>query len=321
MEYFIKSMTEKVLNGDSISFEEGIKLMAVEKDLDILLASANAIRKHYVGNQASLCTIINGKSGKCSEDCKFCAQSAHYNTGVDEYEMLDTDAIFEQAKAVEAEGVHKFSIVTSGKELLDSDLEKLIPIYERLVNETSLDICASHGILNLEQAKKLKAMGIKTYHHNVETSKKNYSKICTTHDYSERVDTIKACQEAGLDVCCGGILGLGESREDRIKMAFEVKNLDIKSIPLNFLMPIPGTPMALNEVLSIEEILKTLAVFRFVNPKAYIRYAGGRAMLEDRHIEGFSGGVNAALVGNYLTTVGSNIKQDKSLLESLGFEL
>lgn len=321
MKAYIETIKEDVLKGKTITFEEATKLMTADEDLKTLLNAANDIRKHFVGSQASLCTIINGKSGKCSEDCKFCAQSAHYNTGVDEYEMLDVDEILKSAKEVEAEGVHKFSIVTSGKDLSDSDLEKLLPIYDVLVKETSLDICASHGILTFDQARQLKAVGVKTYHHNVETSKENYENICTTHDYQDRVDTIKACQEADLNVCCGGIFGLGESREDRLKMAFEVKDLNIKSIPLNFLMPIPGTPMALNEMIAIEEILKTLAVFRFINPDSYIRYAGGRAMLEEKHIDGFSGGVNAALVGNYLTTVGSNIQEDKDLLTSLGFDL
>ncbi|SHJ73439.1 biotin synthase BioB [Paramaledivibacter caminithermalis] len=325
MKKIISEVTQRILNGGEITYDEAIKLINIDENdeeiLEELFCGANKIRKQFVGKKADLCTIMNTKSGKCSEDCKFCAQSAHYETGVDEYELLDYDRILERAKEMEKSGVHRFSLVTSGKGIRDKDFEKIVDIYKKLSRDTNLKLCASHGIVNYEQATKLKEAGVSMYHHNLETSKDYYSEICTTHTYEDRIETIKNVMKAGLEICCGGIIGMGETREDRLKMAFEIKELGIKSVPLNVLNPIKGTPLEDIEVLSPNEILKTMALYRYIIPNCYIRYAGGRMALKDKQNIGFKAGVNGALTGNYLTTIGNNIKQDKEMIMCEGFEL
>ncbi|MBS7527018.1 biotin synthase BioB [Fusibacter paucivorans] len=286
-----------------------------------LMMGADAVRRQFKGTQTSLCTIVNGRSGKCSEDCKFCAQSKYYPTDVTTYGMMPTEDILKAAKTAEESGVHCFSIVTSGGYLSDSLLEALEPVYRRLKAETQLSLCASHGMLTALQAQRLKAVGVTTYHHNLETSRKFYPTICTTHAYDERIETVKVCQSAGLNVCCGGIMGLGETMADRISLAFEIKALGIQSVPMNILMPIEGTPMAMNAPLSTDEILRTLAMFRLILPEADIRIAGGRAKL-GRHVENaLTGGVNALMVGNYLTTIGSVVEADLKMMAALGYQL
>ncbi len=316
----IRKLTEKIINGYNIKQKEAKELMQIDcNDIDLLnelFNGANKIRDHFVGNKVELCSIINAKSGSCSEDCKFCSQSAHYNTEVEQYDLLSYDKILERAKEMEKEGVNRFSLVTSGKGISDNDLEKVINIYKNLKKDTNLRLCASHGIISYEQAKKLKDAGVDRYHHNVETESSYYSSICTTHSYKDRLETIKKVEEAGLKVCCGGIIGLGEGLKERVEMFFELKKLDIRSIPINILSPIEGTPLSDNEVLKPYEILKTFAVCRYVIPPAYIRYAGGRIALNDKQTIGLKAGVNAMLAGNYLTTSGSNIENDKRMIRS-----
>ena len=316
MKQFILDLKDRILKGENIVFDEALKLLKIDKKdtdtLNVLFESANEIREKLVGKKADLCTILNAKSGKCSENCKYCAQSIHYNTGVLEYELLEYPEVLEKALEVKKSGAHRFSLVTSGKGIdKDEDIEKLAKIYKRLSKDVNIELCASHGIITYQQAKKLKDSGVITYHHNIETSKNYYKNICTTHTYQDRVKTIENVQKAGLEVCCGGIIGMGESLEDRINMAFEIKNLGIKSIPVNVLTPIKGTPLENLEVLSPMEILKTMAVYRFILKDCYIRYAGGRMALKDKQALGFRAGINAALTGNYLTTTGSDVKKIK----------
>ncbi|MCY6484701.1 biotin synthase BioB [Clostridium aestuarii] len=326
MENFIKDIKEKILKGGSISFDEALKIINIDEEdlecLETLFEGANEIREKFVGKKVDLCTIINGKSGRCSENCKYCAQSVHYNTGIKEYELIEYNQILDKALEVQGEGAHRFSIVTSGRGISsEEELEKLVEIYKELNKDTNLKLCASHGIISYEQAKKLKEAGVSMYHHNIETCKKNYSNICTTHTYEDRINTIKNVQKAGMDICCGGIIGMGENPQDRISMAFEIKNLGIKSIPINVLTPIKGTPFEKTKKVAPLEILKTMAAFRYIIPDAYIRYAGGRIALKDKQGLGFKAGVNAALVGNYLTTIGSNIEEDKEKIRCAGLEI
>lgn len=322
---YVKNIKKKILNGNQIERKRALKLISINNDnksvLHYLFEGANQIRKKYNSDQVNLCTIINAKSGNCSEDCKFCAQSAHYDTDIDNYELLNYNRILVRARKVEKAGAHRFSLVTSGKKLDNSEFQKVIDIYKKLSQEVNLDLCASHGKITYEQALKLKKAGVKMYHHNVETCKDYYSQICTTHSYTDRLKNIEVILKSGLDICCGGIIGLGETREDRVKMAFEIKNLGIKSIPINVLTPIPGTPLEDSQVLSPLEILKTIAVYRFIIPDGIIRYAGGRSALADKQNIGFRAGVNAALVGDFLTTVGSNIKEDKEMIRNEGLEI
>lgn len=326
MKKFIEELTQQVLNGKEITYDEAFKIINIDENdteiLEVLFEGANKIRQEYVGNKVDLCTIMNARSGKCSEDCKYCSQSVHYNTGVNEYDLLNYDEILERALEVQKSGAHRFSLVTSGRGISsEGELEKLVEIYSRLKEDTNLNLCASHGIASYEQLLKLKNAGVSMYHHNVETSEENYKNICTTHGYEDRVDTIKNVVKAGLEICCGGIFGMGESKVDRVKMAFEIKSLGITSVPLNVLMPIKGTPCEDLEILSPLEILKSMALFRYVIPNSYIRYAGGRMALKDKQSLGFKSGVNAALVGNFLTTIGSNVENDKEMIICSGLEI
>lgn len=324
MEKYIIKLKEKVLNGKEINYEEALNLIRLDTNnkniFGILLKSANEIREAFMGRRVDLCTIINAKSGKCSEDCKFCAQSSHYKTGVDEYSLLEYNEILKRAKEMESKGVHRFSLVTSGKGMTGKEFSDILNIYEGLRENTNLKLCASLGIIDYEQAKRLKLVGVTTYHHNVETSKDNFENICTTHTYQDRIRTIKEAKRAGLNVCVGGIIGMNESKEQRLQMAFEIRELNVKSIPINILNPIKNTPMENYDALEPMEILKTIAVFRFIIPNVYIRYAGGRLSLKGHDKIGFNGGVNSAIVGDYLTTVGNGIENDKKMIVEQGLE-
>ena len=277
---------------------------------------ANRYRREYFEQKLDYCSIINAKSGKCSEDCRFCAQSVHFKTGVEEYSYLDPEKILTMAQAVEAKGVNHFSLVTSGKSVSNSLLRQLIPVYKLLKKATNLQLCASHGLLNEAQAFALKEAGASRYHHNLETSRSFYSKICTTHHFDERVATVKAAKMAGMEVCCGGIIGLGENVAQRIELALEISQLQVDSIPLNFLMPVKGTPMENNPPLQITEILKILALFRIINPKTEIRIAGGRQLLSGYENEMLKAGISGLMVGNYLTTNGVDPDIDLNLKHS-----
>jgi biotin synthase len=319
MREFIKNIEKNVLEGQDISFEEAMKLADIEEKGDIveLCKSANNIREFFCGKEVDLCTIMNAKSGRCTEDCKFCAQSAYYKTNVEEYELVSKKAALKLANENENEGVNRFSLVTSGRGPSDSDFEKILDIYEELNKEIKIDLCASLGILRYEQLLKLKEKGITMYHHNLETSREYYKNICTTHSYDERIATINAAKKAGMAICCGGIIGLGESIEDRVVLAFQLKNLGVRSIPVNVLNPIKGTPLEDSKALSQKEILKTIAIFRFVNPKAYIRLAGGRNRIDEFGKNCFNAGANATITGNYLTTSGNKICNDKEMVSKL----
>jgi len=306
-----------------LSFEEAMSLAQINNsdDIKFLCDAADRIRERFNGNSVDLCSIMNAKSGRCSEDCKFCAQSAHYRTKVEEYGIVSMENAIKLAKENESEGLNRFSLVTSGRGLVGKELGEVIKIYKELRKEVSIDLCASLGILNYEQLLALSETGITMYHHNLETSREYYEKVCSTHSYDERIDTIEAAKKARLKVCCGGIIGMGETMEVRIKLAFEVKKLEIQSIPVNVLNPIEGTPYENIKPLSQEEILKTIAIFRFVNPKAYIRLAGGRNLIENFGKQCFSAGANATITGNYLTTSGNKIVDDIEMINSLGLKV
>lgn len=316
----LKQIVKRVIEGEILSKEEALELYEFE-DIKALSQAADEIRKACCGDRTEFCTILNAKSGRCSEDCKYCAQSVHYKTGVQEYALIDKESALNRAKENESEGAHRFSLVTSGKGLIGKDFDEIVEIFDYLNKNTNIKLCASQGIVTKEQIDRLKESGVTRYHHNVETSRRFYEKICSTHTYDSRIKTIKYAQEAGIEVCSGGIIGMGETVEDRINMAFELRNLNIKSIPINVLMPICGTPFQDLTPISEEEILRTIAVFRFINPDAYIRYAGGRMKLGDKVYQGIKGGINAALTGNYLTTTGSNIKNDIKMFKDCGFEV
>ena len=316
---WIKNIYKQVLEGYNISKEEAYKL--IDYDVEVLKNYAKSIREQLCGNVFDLCSIINGKSGACSENCKYCAQSAHYSTRVETYPLLDAEVFIKDAKEHKAEGVLRYSIVTSGKRLSKKEVEDVAKIYKRMREECEIKLCASHGLLDEEDFTKLKEAGIVRYHNNLETSRNYFASICTTHTYEDKIKTIKAAQRVGLEVCSGGLFGIGETMEDRIDMAFELREMGVTSIPINVLVPIPGTPMEKMLPITEEEVLKSIAIYRFIHPTAFIRLAGGRMYLTDNGRLAFEGGANATITGNLLTTCGNTIQDDLKMLKTLGFEV
>ncbi len=314
----MKNLLNKVLTGEKITKREALSLIGV--DLTELSDCAEKIKKKFCGNKFDMCSIINGKSGKCSENCKYCAQSAFYQTDAKEYPLLDTDNIFKEAKHNADKKVHRFSIVTSGKRLNDTEIEKVCQTYKTIKNGCNISLCASMGLLSYDNLLKLKQAGVTRYHCNLETSRKFFPNICTTHTYDEKINTIKTARRAGLEVCSGGILGLGESFEDRIDMFFDLAELEIKSIPINVLNPIKNTPFENNKILSRDEVARTVAIARFILPDAFIRLAGGRLLFKDKGMFFLSSGANAAITGDMLTTTGTLIDEDFDIIKKLGFE-
>ena len=315
----VKELKEKVLNGKLIGKEEAL-FSAKEAPLKELTEAANEIRKHFCEDKFDICTIINGKSGKCSGNCKFCAQSSFYDTHIKEYSLLNSKAIVKEAKYNDERGVLRFSIVTSGRKLSDKEIDSVCESIKEISKNTSVSVCGSFGLLSEEQYKKLKEAGLTRVHNNLETSRKNFKNICTTHTFDEKVQAIKNAKNAGLNICSGGIMGLGETMEDRIDMALELRELGVLSIPVNILNPIKGTPFENNKLLTNDEICRIVAVYRFLIPNGAIRLAGGRGLLQDKGESCFLSGANAAISGDMLTTSGITIKEDMNLLNKIGYK-
>ena len=313
----IKELTEEILQGREVSRSEALALYALP--LEELCEYADKIRRHFCADSFDLCTIINGKSGKCSENCRFCAQSAHNHTGSSEYPLLSANELVAQAKKDDARGVLRYSVVTSGKRLSDAEIDSLCLAIRRIKAETKLSVCVSVGLLDEGQFRKLKEAGVCRAHNNLETSWRNCPNICTTHTFDDKVNAIRAAQAAGLTVCSGGIMGLGETVEDRIDMAFSLRELGVQSVPVNMLNPIPGTPLAEMEPLGTEEMRRIVAVYRFILPRAFIRLAGGRGLMEDMGQSCFVSGANAAISGDMLTTAGITVETDMQMVRELGF--
>lgn len=316
---FAKELKKKLLLGEQITRPEAITLYA--QPLKELCETANEIREHFCSNSFDICTIINGKSGRCSENCRFCAQSAHNHTGADEYPLLSTKEILTQAKLNDDKGVLRYSIVTSGKRLSDDEVDKMCETIRMIKAQTGISVCVSFGLLNEEQYGKLKEAGVSRVHNNLETSRGNFPNICTTHTFDDKVAAIRAAQSVGFTVCSGGIMGLGETVEDRIDMAFTLCELGIKSVPVNMLNPIPGTPFAQNKKLTADDMCRIVAVYRFILPDASIRLAGGRGLLPDKGRSCFLSGANAAISGDMLTTAGITVETDMQLLKELEYEV
>ena len=315
----LSALAEKVKSGYAISREEAISLS--EAPLEALCKAADEIREQFCSNSFDMCSIINGKSGRCSENCRYCAQSAHYCGSCEEYPLMDTCELLKGALYNEQRGVGRFSVVTSGKRLTASEIDKICESYCEISSKSSISLCASHGLLGYKDFVKLKAGGVTRYHNNLETSRRFFPAVCTTHTYEEKLDTIRSAQKAGLEVCSGGIMGLGETWEDRVDMALELRALGIKSVPLNVLNPIKGTPLGESTPLSEDDVCRVAAIWRFILPSAKIRLAGGRGLFHDKGERIFRSGANAAITGDMLTTSGITIADDRALAEKLGFEV
>lgn len=315
----VQEMKEKVLNHGQITREEA--LLLAEAPLEELTKAAEEIREKMCGSGFDICTIINGKCGRCSEDCKYCAQSAHYQTEhIETYALLPAEKLLEGAKYNAERGVLRYSIVTSGRKLSDHEVEQVCESIRMIKKETAIEVCVSFGLLDEEQFRKIKEAGASRVHCNLESSERFFPQVCTTHTYEEKIKTLQAAQRAGLSICSGGILGLGETMEDRIDMVLTARGLGVKSIPVNLLNPIPGTPYEHNAPLTNEEARRCVAVFRFLIPDASIRLAGGRGLLGDKGEACFQSGANAAISGDMLTTAGITVETDMQLIKDLGFE-
>lgn len=314
----IGKLKEKVLSGGEVTREEALELY--NGPLDELCGAADEIRRYFCRDGFDICTIINGKSGRCPENCKYCAQSTYYHTAAEEYPLLDTEEIVRQAKYNADRGVLRYSIVTSGRALRDFEVEKMCEAVREIKKNVDIEVCVSFGLLNERQYRKLKEAGVTRVHNNLETSRNNFPNVCTTHTFDDKVTAIRAAKAAGLSVCSGGIMGLGETVTDRIDLAFSLKELGIKSVPVNMLNPIPGTPYEDNIRLGSDDMRRIVAVYRFILPEASIRLAGGRGLLKDKGESCFLSGANAVISGDMLTTSGYTIESDMAMLGKLGYK-
>ncbi|MCD8379108.1 MAG: biotin synthase BioB [Lachnospiraceae bacterium] len=311
-------LAQEIIDGRRITREDDLSFF-LTCDLEELCKGADRIREAFVGNKVDLCSIINGRSGRCPEDCKYCAQSAHYRTNCETYDFLPEEQILAACKVNEREGVDRFSIVTAGKALTGEEFEKAIHAYEMMRRECDIDLCASMGFLNEEQLHRLHQAGVSSYHHNIETSRRNFHNICTTHTYEMKIATLKKVKAEGMYACSGGIIGMGETWEDRLNMAVSLAEIGVDSIPINALMPIEGTPLEKMPPLTENDILRTIAFFRYINPQADIRLAAGRALLTHDGERAFRSGANATITGNMLTTAAcATIRSDRKMLQDLG---
>ncbi len=318
----ILDLEGELLAGRVLPRDTAEQLMTVPEghpQTEALFRLAERVRRAVHGNRVELCAIQNARSGRCTEDCRFCAQSGHYRTGSPEYPLLGSAEILAEAARTQSQGIHRFSLVISGHRVEPALFRQLLERFSLLRQRTGLQLCASLGAIGPEQAEALRAAGVTRYHHNLETSEAYYPRICTTHRYQERLDTLAACRQAGLELCSGGIIGMGESPTDRLDLAYTLRREGVRSIPLNCLQAVPGTPLAGMPPLTPFEILRTGAVFRLINPFAVVRYAGGRGLLGDAFVQGCRAGISGLMTGDLLTTAGQGVRQDLEALAAAGF--
>ncbi len=317
--YSLQEIKNRILNGEQVNREEA--LFVSEQPLEELCAAADEIRERFCGNIFDICSVINCKCGNCPEDCRYCAQSVYNHAKVEGHSLISTEEMLKQARHNKALGALRCELVSGGRRLSDKEIDRVCESIRDVKKEVDIEICVSFGLLEKRHFEKLKAAGVSRAHCNLESSKKFFKTLCTTHTYEEKIATIKAAKEAGLSICSCGILGLGETMEDRIDLALNERALGVKSLPLNMLKPIKGTPFENAEMLSNDEMRRIVAVFRFILPDASVRMAAGRDRLWDKGEACFKSGSNAAITGDFLTVSGSRTNQDMKMLESLGYEM
>lgn len=318
----LKNIEEKVLSNDDISREEALFIASLSgQDIFDLFSSANRIREHFRGNAVDLCAIINAKSGSCSENCSYCAQSAKSAAEIKTFQLVEIETVLEKAKEAKEGGAKRFCIVTSGKKASATDLAKITGMLSA-VRELGLLPCATLGLLSKEDLMLLKNAGLERYHNNLETSERFFSEICTTHTYQDKLKTIREVKASGLSLCSGGIFGLGETWEDRIDMAFALREIGPDSVPINFLTPVKGTRLGMQKLLDPIEALKIISLYRFIIPDKEIRVCGGRIQtLGEFNSFIFLAGADGLLTGNYLTTLGRNFEDDLKLINQYGLKM
>lgn len=326
MKSFIEELKNRVLSGGEVTFGEAMRLVEIEisdkENLDVLLEAAREITFKLNTDEPGLCSLINAKSNLCGEDCGFCSQSVRFDTRVNQYKLMSSDEVVAAAKNFEKKGAVNFCVVTSGGDLNEKEFDQVIEIYERLSAETNMNLDGSLGFLTPERVERLKKAGLRRFNNNLQSSREFYPKIVSTHTYDKRIETMDFLKEGNVEICSGGILGMGETREDRVKLAFELKPYEPHCLPMNILNPRPGTPLEAVPQQDPMEMVKTIAVFRFIHPKSNIKLAGGREInLGDRYQEtALKGGANGLIIGGYLTTEGNPIKADFEMLTRAGFK-
>ena len=319
----IDSMIEAALSGEGINREQALLVGTLDREeLEYLFEGTNKVREVFKDKDVKICSIVNAKSGKCPEDCGFCAQSSKFNTDSPEYSLMDSSQILKAAKEAEAFGSNEFSIVTSGTAIEDrKELDILVEAIKLIKAETNLETCCSLGLMSIEHLKELKAAGLDRLHHNLETAQSHFNKIVSTHTYEQEVKAVSNAKEVGLKVCVGGIFGMGETFDQRVEMALDIRDLKTQSFPINFLKPVEGTEMEGFDFLDTYEALRTIALLRLVLPKMDLFVCGGREeVLQSNQEKLFAAGANGILGGNYLTTKGQDPARDIEMIEGLGLK-
>lgn len=314
----VLKLAQDIINGKRLKREDNMNFF-IDCGLEAICKGADMIRKELVGDKVDLCAVISGKGGRCSENCKYCAQSVHNNAECEVFDFIPEDRIIEACMINAKEGVDRFSIATAGRGLKGKEFDSAVHAYERMHKECDIDLCASLGFIDEEQIKRLHEAGVSCYHHNIETSKRYFSNICTTHTYDMKIDTIRKVKAEGMKICSGGIIGMGENWHDRIDMAVSLSELNVDSIPINILMPKEGTALSDMELISEDDVMRTIAVFRYINPTADVRLAAGRSFFYNDGEKAFSSGASASITGNYLTSKAhANIRSDREMLRRIG---
>ncbi|MCM1071736.1 MAG: biotin synthase BioB [[Clostridium] fimetarium] len=318
----ISSLKERILAGGALTDSEALSLAEVaDNQRRELWDAAAEITAALCGPVFDSCSIINARSGKCSENCKWCAQSAHYKTKADVYPLISREECLHAARYNRDQGIRRFSMVTSGRAMRGADLDRACDYFKELAEEGGIKLCASMGLLGREELEKLFAAGVRRYHCNLEAAPSFFPTLCTTHTLEEKLNTIRIAKEIGMEVCSGGIIGMGESPRQRVELALALKEVEPASIPINILCPIPGTPLENRPPLRPEEVLDTVAFFRFVHPRTALRFAGGRSSLpRESQLEAIRIGMNGGIVGDLLTTIGSTVAEDKRLVGDAGLK-
>lgn len=317
----LSDIETRCLSGIGATVDEALALDAA-CSTDELCDAADRVRIALHGNRVDTCSIANARSGRCTEDCKWCAQSRHFSTGIAEYDIIPREDMLRAVRLNDEHGVHRFSLVTSGRRVSRRDIDRFCEYYKEAAATSGLCLCASMGLLDRESLQALKDAGVSRYHCNLESSSEYFPQLCSTHTHADKLRTIAMAREVGMEVCSGGIIGMGETMRDRLLMVQEASQAGAVSIPVNILHPIPGTPLDHLPLINEEEVIRSMALMRLIAPKCVMRLAGGRARLSKASMRRIMrGGMNGAIVGDLLTTIGNTLDEDRQLFHDTGFEM